>query len=195
MAGTTRDALVEALDLSREVPGAGEVDLVDLAGLEAAVGGIDVAAQAAAARELEAASVIVHCDPSGRFGAAGLPAGKSVLRVRTKADAGAAGDGLAVCALDGWGLAKLRRRLALAAWGSLDQVLVAAPRHRRCLGAAAASLGAAMAAFDPGARTLAAPEVVAGELRLALDRLGEVTGQIPPDEVLGRIFAGFCVGK
>ena len=89
----------------------------------------------------------------------------------------------------------LRRRLALAAWGSLDQVLVAAPRHRRCLGAAAASLGAAMAAFDPGARTLAAPEVVAGELRLALDRLGEVTGQIPPDEVLGRIFAGFCVGK
>jgi tRNA modification GTPase len=40
-----------------------------------------------------------------------------------------------------------------------------------------------------------APELVAASLRTALDRLGEVAGAIPPDDVLGRLFAGFCIGK
>jgi tRNA modification GTPase len=40
-----------------------------------------------------------------------------------------------------------------------------------------------------------APELVAADLRTALDRLGEVAGAIPPDDVLGRLFAGFCIGK
>jgi tRNA modification GTPase len=39
------------------------------------------------------------------------------------------------------------------------------------------------------------PELVAASLRTALDRLGEVAGAIPPDDVLGRLFAGFCIGK
>jgi tRNA modification GTPase len=42
---------------------------------------------------------------------------------------------------------------------------------------------------------LHAPEVVAGEVRIALDALGEVIGRVTPDEVLGRVFAVFCVGK
>ena len=29
----------------------------------------------------------------------------------------------------------------------------------------------------------------------ALDSLGEVTGDVTPDDVLGSIFANFCVGK
>jgi sterol desaturase/sphingolipid hydroxylase (fatty acid hydroxylase superfamily) len=40
-----------------------------------------------------------------------------------------------------------------------------------------------------------APELVAASLRTALDRLGEVARAIPPDDVLGRLFAGFCIGK
>jgi tRNA modification GTPase len=39
------------------------------------------------------------------------------------------------------------------------------------------------------------PELAAAWLRTALDRLGEVSGAIPPDDVLGRIFARFCIGK
>jgi tRNA modification GTPase len=42
---------------------------------------------------------------------------------------------------------------------------------------------------------LDSPELVAASLRTALDRLGEVAGAIPPDDVLGRLFAGFCIGK
>ncbi|MFM8699493.1 MAG: tRNA uridine-5-carboxymethylaminomethyl(34) synthesis GTPase MnmE, partial [Phycisphaerales bacterium] len=41
----------------------------------------------------------------------------------------------------------------------------------------------------------AASELVAANLRIALDRLGEVAGAIPPDDVLGRLFARFCIGK
>jgi tRNA U34 5-carboxymethylaminomethyl modifying GTPase MnmE/TrmE len=46
-----------------------------------------------------------------------------------------------------------------------------------------------------GALAVDAPELVAASLRTALDRLGEVAGAIPPDDVLGRLFAGFCIGK
>lgn len=201
LAGTTRDALAETLDLSKDIPGAGEIELVDLAGLdERASGAIDEAAQAAARRAIADASVVVYCDPAGKFEPlAGSPS--TMIRVRTKADSGRAApasDSLAVCALDGWNLDELRRRIATAAWrgsGALDQVLVVVPRHRRALSATASSVAAALDAIDAQVRTLEEPEVVASQLRLALDRLGEVTGQISPDEVLGRVFATFCVGK
>ena len=39
------------------------------------------------------------------------------------------------------------------------------------------------------------PELVALEIREALDALGEITGRTTPEEVIERIFAKFCVGK
>lgn len=39
------------------------------------------------------------------------------------------------------------------------------------------------------------PEYIASDLRLALDILGEITGQTTPDDILNQIFSGFCVGK
>jgi tRNA modification GTPase len=39
------------------------------------------------------------------------------------------------------------------------------------------------------------PELLAAEMRIALDLLGQITGTISPDEVLGRIFSQFCIGK
>jgi len=41
----------------------------------------------------------------------------------------------------------------------------------------------------------AAPELLAEELRGAANALGEITGQIRSDELLGRIFSSFCIGK
>jgi tRNA modification GTPase len=32
-------------------------------------------------------------------------------------------------------------------------------------------------------------------LRLAHSRLGEITGEVTSDELLGRVFASFCIGK
>ena len=38
-------------------------------------------------------------------------------------------------------------------------------------------------------------DAVVQDLEDALDSLGEVTGDVTPDDVLGSIFANFCVGK
>lgn len=204
--GTTRDVLAEELDLSADVPGGGRVLLMDVAGLDAAlaVGAIDAAAQAAAEEAIAGSDVVLHCDPSGRFtplpGAAPAP-DATIIRVRTKADLPGKDRGggaeVSVCALDGWNLPVLRRAIADAASrgsaGAGEAELL--PRHRRALAQAGASLADALAATPPAADRLREPEVIAGALRQALDALGELVGQISPDDIIGRIFATFCVGK
>ena len=41
----------------------------------------------------------------------------------------------------------------------------------------------------------AAGELLAEDLRLAQDYLGEITGTFTPDDLLGKIFSSFCIGK
>lgn len=41
----------------------------------------------------------------------------------------------------------------------------------------------------------AAGELLAEDLRLAQNALGEITGEVTPDDLLGRIFSSFCIGK
>jgi tRNA modification GTPase len=208
-AGTTRDALEETLDLSRDLPGGCPVALVDLAGLDealAAAGGPDAQAQERARDTISQADVIVHCDPSGRFDLP-LPGSGPTIRVRTKADLpatpalrdaseAAASQAIAVCSLDGWNLSILRRAIVDAAAGAgSTHVASLLPRHRRELLQARAGLAEAIEAINPDAAALADTEIVAGSLRSALDALGELAGRISPDDVIGRIFATFCVGK
>ncbi|MDV5122070.1 MAG: hypothetical protein R2549_08440, partial [Candidatus Scalindua sp.] len=38
-------------------------------------------------------------------------------------------------------------------------------------------------------------ELVAIDLRKALDTIGEVTGEVLTDDILDRIFSEFCIGK
>ena len=40
-----------------------------------------------------------------------------------------------------------------------------------------------------------AGELLAEELRLAQQALGELTGELLPDDLLGEIFSSFCIGK
>jgi tRNA modification GTPase len=40
-----------------------------------------------------------------------------------------------------------------------------------------------------------AGELLAEELRLAQKALGEITGEVTSDDLLGEIFASFCIGK
>ena len=44
-------------------------------------------------------------------------------------------------------------------------------------------------------RVQAAEELVAAELRVALDALGQVLGTVYSEDVFARIFSRFCVGK
>ena len=41
----------------------------------------------------------------------------------------------------------------------------------------------------------AAPELLASDLRGALDAFGEISGRIDHERVLDELFAAFCIGK
>ncbi|MBX3386187.1 MAG: 50S ribosome-binding GTPase [Phycisphaeraceae bacterium] len=112
---------------------------------------------------------------------------------------------LAVSAIDGRNIAPLKHAIADALGhtnlpGSAATVAVVA-RHARALAAAMSEIDAALNLLPPDPSDspthapLPVPELIAGHLRAALDRLAELTGAIPPDEVIGRVFATFCVGK
>jgi len=75
--------------------------------------------------------------------------------------------------------------------GSGEAVTISRARHRDALGRARARVAAALKANGERLET----ELIALDMRLALDALGEVIGQLTPDDILGRIFAEFCIGK
>ena len=64
-------------------------------------------------------------------------------------------------------------------------------RHKTALEKAEESLDSFLKAFKKGE----SPEFLALDLRVALDSLGEITGEVTTEDVLGRIFSKFCVGK
>ena len=69
--------------------------------------------------------------------------------------------------------------------------MIASLRHKVALEKAAEGLIRARDGLQEGLP----PELAALEVREALDALGEITGRTTPDEVIGRIFANFCIGK
>ncbi|HYR57111.1 MAG TPA: tRNA uridine-5-carboxymethylaminomethyl(34) synthesis GTPase MnmE, partial [Chthoniobacteraceae bacterium] len=72
-----------------------------------------------------------------------------------------------------------------------DWSLAINARHQACLESARNFAGAARQALTGGL----SPEFVAEELRSALDAVGEVVGKADSEDVLGRIFSTFCIGK
>lgn len=92
----------------------------------------------------------------------------------------------------GFGLGKLRELLAsMVGKASADGVLVTNARHAAALRDAAASLRTVQA----GLASSLPSDLLAEDLREALRSLGSITGEISTDEVLGEIFAKFCIGK
>jgi tRNA modification GTPase len=100
---------------------------------------------------------------------------------------------IALSALTGQGIDTLRSHLkSCMGYHTLDAGTVSA--RRRHLDALARS----RAHVDTAARVLTerrAGEIVAQELRDAQQSLGEITGELTSDDLLGRIFSSFCVGK
>lgn len=75
--------------------------------------------------------------------------------------------------------------------GARDSLAAINARHQACLQRAAVALDAALKRFDADAE----PEFVAVDLRAALDAAGEVVGVVDTEDILGRIFSSFCIGK
>ena len=103
-------------------------------------------------------------------------------------------DTVVLSAKTGHGVAALRTRLLeLAGWHAQPEgVFIARTRHVQALTRTGEHLARAttLAAQSNGALDL-----LAEELRLAHDALGEITGAFTPDDLLGEIFSRFCIGK
>lgn len=188
--GTTRDAIEVRCDL-----GGLPVVLVDTAGLRDTADAIEAEGVKRTQSRIRSADLVLHLVPADGKADAGRFADVPVLLVRTKADLApeVPGEGgLAISAVTGAGLDALLDAIQAAAQTALGQgdALVTRERHREALSRAAAHLDrvATAAAGFP-------PELVAEDLRLAVRALGEVGGHVGVEEMLDRLFAGFCIGK
>lgn len=105
---------------------------------------------------------------------------------------------LAVSAVSGEGLEELRQALIVKL--NLDatrsgQSLGLHQRQKQCLEAAARACDSAGLILEGSSELADQAELVAIELRGALAELGGISGEVATEDVLGRIFQRFCVGK
>jgi len=198
--GTTRDVLRQDIQIDG-MP----LRVIDVAGLRE---GADAAEREGVRRawlEIEAADLIllvvdgacgVQAQEQGILGR--LPARTPVVTVWNKIDLGdtLAGerDGVVyVSALTGAGLDALREALKKHAGfnASAEGVFLARHRHLQALQTAGLALERAYAILS----SQRAGELLAEELRAAQQALAAITGEFTSDDLLGRIFSSFCIGK
>ena len=103
-------------------------------------------------------------------------------------------DEVSLCARSGDGLQQLRIAMLRAVQGehvSETGIFSARQRHLEALRQTAAALERGDAVLN----SQRAGELLAEELRLARRALGDIVGEQSSDELLGRIFSSFCIGK
>ena len=202
--GTTRDALREYIQIDG-LP----LHIIDTAGLHASEDPVEQAGMQRTRHALaQADRVLLVIDDQSGFTAADadildeLPADVPHTRVFNKVDltgrvpglcSNAAVEAVALSAHSGAGLADLRQHLKHCVGYSekTDGGFSARRRHLDALQRASQHV-------DVGIQQLVqqgAGELLAEELHQAQQVLGEITGAVSSDELLGRIFSSFCIGK
>ena len=189
--GTTRDYLEATL-----YAGGAQVLLVDTAGIRESGDPLEQTAQTLGKDQAAEADLILLCHEAG---GARQEQGQSgdwraqVVQVATKCDRAAAEGGCwATSAYNRCGRGRLAQELAQRALGRKQSPL--APSLSRCRHHVESCLGHLRQAHgivlneDPA-------ELLAVEIRGALDELGAIVGAVYTDDLLDRIFSRFCVGK
>jgi len=207
IAGTTRDTIEETANI-RGLP----VIFIDTAGLREARDAIEVEGIRRSRASLAAAEVILHVlDASEPLTDADKNyltefAGKKRILVLNKTDlpvklvlpAATSSVQLAtcnVCCVSGQGIEALKDALKSLVWAGeikaeMLQVAINA-RHQDALNRARFSAQAATDALAANA-TL---ELVALDLRIAANAVGEIVGKTTTEDLLDSIFGAFCIGK
>ncbi|MBW8468613.1 MAG: tRNA uridine-5-carboxymethylaminomethyl(34) synthesis GTPase MnmE [Thiobacillus sp.] len=213
VAGTTRDVVQQTIQIEgvplhvidtaglRDSP---DVDEVEKIGIERAWGQIHQADAVLFLHDLTRSDSLAYQSADADIAAA-LPGGVTVLQVWNKldqcsesvraglSDPARAGE-LAISAKNGDGLEALRQRLLdLAGWQHAgDGLFMARERHLQALARVGTHLDGAHTLLAAQAEHL---DLMAEELRLAQQALGEITGEFSADDLLGEIFSRFCIGK
>jgi len=206
VAGTTRDILRERINLDGLI-----VELVDTAGLRTEPDRIEAEGIRRAREALQAADAILWIQDAGDPASGNepldeeLPTGIPIVIVRNKIDlsgsqAGVVRHGLptgsptvALSARTGAGIDALRTVLKeLAGYHDLGEgAFTARQRHLDALEKSWRHFENGQSALE----TARAGELFAEELRLAQLALDGITGAHGSDDLLGRIFSEFCIGK
>jgi tRNA modification GTPase len=200
IAGTTRDVLRESINIDGLL-----VEFVDTAGIRENPDRIEEEGIRRARAAIANADAVLWIQDATDLDEAVLdddvPEGVPVTIVRNKIDLTGDSAGIRngdepivmISAATGEGIDVLRSHVrALAGVGNLGEgAFTARRRHVEALEAAAAHFGAGHRALQENR----AGELLAEELRLAQQALGEITGAVAPDELLSRIFSEFCIGK
>lgn len=207
VAGTTRDILREQINVDGLL-----IELIDTAGLRDNPDQIEAEGIRRARAAIKSADAVLWIqDASAKENAIeneslsalgeDLPANVPVITVRNKTDLTDEDPGLQyqqpltlnISAKTGAGTDALREQmLKLAGHKDLGEgAFTARRRHIDALGRAEAHFQAGRNALEEAK----AGELLAEELRLAQEALGQITGSFTSDDLLGKIFSTFCIGK
>lgn len=195
--GTTRDVIEVQMDM-----GGYAVTLVDTAGLRETADGVESEGVKRARAQAEGADVRVcmfDCAAWPELDAETLAwLDRSALAVVNKADlrdpgtaATVAGKAAVVVSVrDGTGMEGFVAKLGAVVAAHVDdggEGIITRARHRQCL----AECAGALRQFGIGG----AVEMAAEDLRAAVAALGRLTGRVGVEDMLGHVFAEFCIGK
>jgi tRNA modification GTPase len=203
--GTTRDVIEEAVNI-RGIP----LRAIDTAGLRDTTDVVERIGVERSEQEIEAADLVLWVvdlsEPASTEDRQirNRLRGRPLLVVANKADlpprldlVDLVGPGTTVIrtvAPAGEGIDELEGAIAerlLGACVTSEDVLVSNARHRARLEAAAAALRQAIASIESGFEQA----MVAVDLKIAAESLGEITGETVTEATITEIFARFCVGK
>ena len=194
--GTTRDTVEESIVIAGF-----PVRLIDTAGLRPSADPVELEGMDRTRTAMDSADLVLALidrtqlmDPCQKEWER---LGNKVLKVLTKADLSQVSkeDGLLVSSQTGAGLDELRKTITHRLTGNVtapgsDEIAINA-RHEDALRRASESFAAALSSLN----TKAAPELVASDLRQALQALESILGVGTSEDVLDRLFAQFCIGK
>ncbi len=205
--GTTRDYVMERIALDSHT----ECQLIDTAGLPAAGDNQGTESpfeeQRVTQRQLERADMLLICLDSSRFSRRQMQilvemhAARPQLLVLTKSDlrigprAVNLENAISVSSRTKSGLGQLRMAMSRVinelAGDESSVVRATSVRCREAFHSSCVGLDRALNAHNDRM----GDELVAAELRSVLDDLGQIAGAVYTDDILGRIFSRFCIGK
>ena len=184
VAGTTRDVIEVRMDL-----GGLAVTLLDTAGLRETDDVVEQMGVDLARRRALEADIRVHLVPTEMKPEIAPIEGDIVLRAKADLENGSHG----ISGKTGQGIGFLVETLRDRLQARAGQAgLASRERHRLALEAGQTHFKSAVALLDRGPDLY---DVTSEEIRLGLRRLEALLGHVDVEQILGEIFASFCVGK
>jgi len=201
IAGTTRDVLKERIQLDG-MP----LHIIDTAGLRESENAIEQEGIRRAHQEIKNADKILLLidarEPDVESVLKTLPPGSHITQIYNKIDLLGLEPEikqtehgtqiyLSIKTGDGMELLKQHLKQSVGFNEATDNVFIARRRHIEALNKGHQFVESALNQL----RSSQAGELVAEDLRQAQNSLGEITGKFTSDDLLGKIFSSFCIGK